>query len=174
MAQTDTDPSIDPTSKARPDPTALLADFLIDVVKNREAISAEILQAVSVCETMIQGLPKVVEAMSPDEEGMRLGLGKDLRRWKEEGAPDEFLKWAKEHGDMIIGRILTHTKSVRAIAKTQITLARHLRNMSMLMMIYAVSDSCGTDAAKLASKLGKGDEALKALWRAKFGDMPNF
>lgn len=45
--------------------------------------------------------------------------------------------------------------------------SQDLMDMAQLLLIYAQSDGFTADVAKMASKLGKGDEALRAMFEAK-------
>jgi hypothetical protein len=67
--------------------------------------------------------------------------------------------------------ILTFSKSVRALAKTQVTLARQVGTLATVALIYTSSNTFLHDASTLAAKLGKGDEALRTFAQSKFGNI---
>lgn len=44
-----------------------------------------------------------------------------------------------------------------------------IKKMSTILLVYSQSDSFTTDVAKMAIKMGQGDEALQAMMENKFG-----
>ena len=61
---------------------------------------------------------------------------------------------------------------VRVMAKNLVEQAGAIRQLGIISLIYVSSDSFTTDAAKVAGSFGKGDEAIRALFKAKFGEGP--
>ncbi|MGL4460016.1 MAG: hypothetical protein ACRCUB_16800 [Plesiomonas shigelloides] len=61
------------------------------------------------------------------------------------------------------------TKAMAACAKS----IRHLnevnRRLIMLMVVYAAGDNFSSDSARLLMKMGRGDEALREMFRQKMG-----
>lgn len=145
-----------------------LGDMFLRVIQDREGVVRELLAGILAAETMLRGLPKVVDAMDEIAEVLRTPP-----RIPEDAPVPEFLREiAQKAIDDSARRSRTVVGSIRAVAKTQTTLARYVRHGSMLLLTYASSDTFMTDAAKLASRFGKGDQALRAMFRQKFGEDP--
>ncbi len=58
---------------------------------------------------------------------------------------------------------------IRVLSQTCRAQARSIRNLCAISMIYAMGDTYDGDAARAASKLGRGTEGLQAMFRNKFG-----
>lgn len=65
------------------------------------------------------------------------------------------------------GKPLSQDAVNKALARRVIEQSDMLQRCMMLLLVYTAGDGCSEDAAKLAIKCGKGDEALKAMWNAK-------
>jgi hypothetical protein len=79
---------------------ALIADLLIEAVKNRGDLVATLFSYLEQSQTMLNGLPLIVEAMSLDDEEMRLKLGELLRHIRSQGTDEEAIQGVRETGGL--------------------------------------------------------------------------
>lgn len=160
---------------------ATLRDAALSAINTgRPAMLEGLLKAIQSCDTMLKGLPEIVEVLDPtrfptppDVETIRLKLGEFIRQERQNddvpaGALEEF-RAVMEDVAVALQTVQPYIKSMRALAKGQIALARHLRLVSMVLLIAVSSDDFTSMSAKLAMKLGAGDEALREMMRAKMG-----
>jgi hypothetical protein len=61
---------------------------------------------------------------------------------------------------------------IRVLSQTVRAQARSIRHLCAFAMIYGLGDSYDADAARAASKFGRGTEGLQAMFRNKFGTNP--
>lgn len=81
-------------------------------------------------ETMIAGLPKLVAAMTLDEEDHRLALGKVLREAKERGVPSDTCEELRMTGERLFRGVNVFAQVIRTLAKGQLALAKILLERS--------------------------------------------
>lgn len=139
--------------------------------EGRDAALCELAEVFHYAEVMLKGLPKLIDAVAElgDKETLALAKGQLARFARAEGADPEELSDASAMFDVLHSKLRILTNSIRTLAKGQLALAEQNRNMASLLAAYVVSGEASTHAAKAAIKLGKGDEALRALAKAKFG-----
>lgn len=61
------------------------------------------------------------------------------------------------------------TKALTACSKSLRHLNEMNRRLIMLLVVYAAGDNFSSDSAKLLLKMGRGDEALREMFRQKMG-----
>lgn len=157
----------------------VLRDAALSAINTgRGAMLEGILGSIRACDTMLKGLPEVIDVLDPEKfpvppdiETIRLKLGEFIREERKSdgvppGALEEF-RAVMEDVASALQLVRPYIKSMRALAKGQVALARNLRLVSMTLLIVVASDDFTSMSAKLAMKLGAGDEALREMMRAK-------
>ena len=140
----------------------------------------EIMLRIESAETMLRGLPQIVEAMEEIETICHEHV--DSLREILKAAEDESDAYAVVNKtEAALARGISNTvrqqaviaRSVRALAKTQIGLARSVQHFGSMLLIVVSSQDFLSDASQLANRCGRGEEGLRAFARQKFGDALN-
>ena len=63
---------------------------------------------------------------------------------------------------------VSEAKKMDALLEVTANQTVQIKKLASLLLIYTQSDSFTADAAKMAVKFGKGDEALQAMFQSKF------
>lgn len=156
------------------DPNARLKEVLLNAAtsaisrEGRAEILTQLTQAIINCDTMVRGLPNVVEALEADVEEFRLKLGAMLRSSAADVLEPDDRDTVREMGEDLFSTVKPFLKSMQTLAKGQLAMAKYTRLLCLVTLIGVSSDDFMVDAAKLSNKLG-GD-GLKELFKAKFGE----
>ena len=124
-----------------------IGNLAVDQLKNRRQNIDELLKRLEVAETLTRNLPKLVEAC------------------------DELIATPTEDNcyDVVSGAEKQLARSVRALAKGQLGLAKSVRFMGSFLLPYLSSSDYMSDCVEMANKVGRGQEALRLMAAAKFG-----
>ncbi len=129
-----------------------IGNLAISQLKRRRPNMKELLERITVAETALRGLPKLVEAC---DELIAAADSKD----------------DAGHYEMVSDTERQLAKSVRALAKTQVGLAKSVRFMGTLLLPYLSGGNYTSDCCEMANKVGRGKEALHLMARSKFPDV---
>lgn len=128
-------------------------------------------------ETMLRGLPKLIDALNgeprlADIETHRLNLGKTIREARAAGMTSEdaarfreFITGVYDHALPVLRMLDTMAKSMQAIAKTQMGLARGLQASNSALLAYVLSASSTKDAALGILAAAKADNKIADIIR---------
>lgn len=157
---------------------AKYGNVAMHALRNQAANLAEISERIEAAETMLRGLPNIVSAM-----GEIVGMSAE-----EIAALQAMLDAADAEGedayDVVSGAERTlavglkttlrqqqiMARSVCALAKTQLGLARACQHYGSMLLIWTASQDSMKAAAELGNKMGRGNDALREFARQKFGD----
>lgn len=171
-------------SDTKPDPEKVLREsagnLMLHALKHREENIGEMVHLIAAMETAMAGLPKVVEAMEEFGGSCRTPPRIDdieiPDAWNDQIGEKAGKKMFQDLQNILDGHfamLRVFSNSMRACAKTQITLSKYLKHVATMLLPYMVSDSFAGDCSHAAIKMGKGDEALRAFAQAKFPSVFN-
>jgi hypothetical protein len=154
-----------------------IGSFMMHAMRKHEENIMELLKGIEAAETMLRGIPNIVSAMADlariDEEHAA-ALAQVIEASASAGGAYDVVSDAEgalaraQKNTIEQQRILA--KSVRACAKTQVTLAKYLKHALTMLLVYVGSQDFLKNASEGACKVGRGDDAIREFARQKFGD----
>jgi hypothetical protein len=154
-----------------------IGNFMMHAMKNHEENIVELLKGIEASETMLRGLPNIVSAMGDlaqiDGEHAA-ALARVIEASEAGGEAYDVVSDVEgalaraQKNTIEQQRILA--RSVRACAKTQVTLAKYLKHSMTMLLVYVGSQDFLKNASESAIKAGRGDDAIRTFAQRKFGD----
>lgn len=143
--------------------------MMLHAIQHRDENLAELFKLLGACETMERGLPKIVATAEETNEGIE--QSRNLALAEIAAAPPMVPPDVRAKLEAAINSVTDlaalQMRSLRALAKTQLVLAKGVRHLTTMQVIYLSGDSYTTDAAQAANRLGRGEEALQEMLQQK-------
>lgn len=158
-----------------------LGNVAMHALKHQPENLAEIQSRIQQAEKMRMGLPNVVEAMEGlaalgEASAASLKSVLDVADAVGEARPEVYEVVSEL--DISLARALQGVikqqaviaRSVRALAKTQISLARASQHYGSMLLLWVASEEFMSAAAQMGNRMGRGEDTLHEYARQKFGD----
>lgn len=152
-----------------------IGNMALHAVRNKEANVKQVLDHITACDKALAGLPKVAEAAQEVIAGLEAGQAsalEEIERLRNDPELSPVLKGQLDNftelADSFCKLNKLYSKSLSALAKTQVGFAKILKHELTLSLIQVSSDRLAQDATELANRMGKGQEAVAAYARNRF------